>query len=75
MRYVIDIETNLSHDCIWMVAWCDETLTRVKRPKHWRFLEYATGGHTDGCDGVHRAQLVALRPARDAKGLGLDAAG
>ena len=24
MRYVIDIETNLSHDCIWMVAWCDE---------------------------------------------------
>ena len=24
MRYVIDIETNLAHDCIWMVAWCDE---------------------------------------------------
>lgn len=24
MRYVIDIETNLAHDHIWMVAWCDE---------------------------------------------------
>lgn len=25
MRYVIDIETNLAHDHIWMVAWCDES--------------------------------------------------
>jgi acyl-CoA synthetase (AMP-forming)/AMP-acid ligase II len=22
-----------------LVAWCDETLTRVKRPKHWRFVD------------------------------------
>lgn len=24
MRYTLDIETNLAHDHIWMVAWCDE---------------------------------------------------